>query len=58
MKLILRALMRALFRVSVTGDPAVFSNQRTLIVANHESLLDGVLLALFLDYSICFQLRL
>jgi acyl-[acyl-carrier-protein]-phospholipid O-acyltransferase/long-chain-fatty-acid--[acyl-carrier-protein] ligase len=50
----LRALMRVLFRVTVTGDPAVFHNDRTLIVANHESFLDGVLLALFLPVAATF----
>ena len=53
-KSILRALMRALFRVRVTGDCAVFANDRTLIVANHESLLDGFLLALFLPVRATF----
>jgi acyl-[acyl-carrier-protein]-phospholipid O-acyltransferase / long-chain-fatty-acid--[acyl-carrier-protein] ligase len=46
--------MRVLFRVTVTGDPAVFHNDRTLIVANHESLLDGLLLALFLPVAATF----
>jgi acyl-[acyl-carrier-protein]-phospholipid O-acyltransferase / long-chain-fatty-acid--[acyl-carrier-protein] ligase len=46
--------MRALFRVRVIGGFAGFSNSRTLIVANHESLLDGFLLALFLPVSATF----
>jgi acyl-[acyl-carrier-protein]-phospholipid O-acyltransferase / long-chain-fatty-acid--[acyl-carrier-protein] ligase len=53
-KSMLRALMRALFRVRVSGDSAVFANDRTLIVANHESLLDGFLLALFLPVRATF----
>jgi acyl-[acyl-carrier-protein]-phospholipid O-acyltransferase/long-chain-fatty-acid--[acyl-carrier-protein] ligase len=52
-KSLVRALMRALFRVKVTGNLAL-SNQRTLIVANHESLLDGFLLALFLPIEATF----
>jgi acyl-[acyl-carrier-protein]-phospholipid O-acyltransferase / long-chain-fatty-acid--[acyl-carrier-protein] ligase len=53
-KSMLRMLLRALFHVRVTGDSAVFDNDRTLIVANHESLIDGVLLGLFLPVSATF----
>ena len=49
-----RALMRLLFRVSITGDPAVFTNARTLIVANHESFLDGLLMGVFLPVEATF----
>ena len=45
---VLRSLMRLLFRVTFHGDANEFVNERTLIVANHESFLDGLLLALFL----------
>jgi 1-acyl-sn-glycerol-3-phosphate acyltransferase len=44
----LRSVLRLLFRISITGDTGSFRNERTLIVANHESLIDGLLLALFL----------
>jgi acyl-[acyl-carrier-protein]-phospholipid O-acyltransferase/long-chain-fatty-acid--[acyl-carrier-protein] ligase len=50
----LRGLLRLLFRLSITGDPASFHNERTLIVANHESFLDGLLLALFLPVRATF----
>jgi acyl-[acyl-carrier-protein]-phospholipid O-acyltransferase/long-chain-fatty-acid--[acyl-carrier-protein] ligase len=50
----LRLLARALFRVHVYGDVRVFSSERTLIVANHESLIDGLLLALFLPVHATF----
>ncbi|HMH29710.1 MAG TPA: bifunctional acyl-ACP--phospholipid O-acyltransferase/long-chain-fatty-acid--ACP ligase [Steroidobacteraceae bacterium] len=53
-KRFLRLLARALFRVDVYGDFGVFSNERTLIVANHESLIDGLLLALFLPVRATF----
>ena len=53
-KLLLRAILRPLFRVDVTGDPGVFANDRTLIVANHESLLDGLLLGVFLPVDAVF----
>lgn len=46
--------MRLLFRVSVTGNSESLNNERTLIVANHESLLDGPLLALFLPVAATF----
>jgi acyl-[acyl-carrier-protein]-phospholipid O-acyltransferase / long-chain-fatty-acid--[acyl-carrier-protein] ligase len=54
MKAFLRALLRILFRVGINGDPNVFKNPRTLIVANHESFLDGLLLAVFLPVSATF----
>ena len=50
----LRVLLRLLFRLSITGDRTSFHNERTLIVANHESFLDGLLLALFLPVRATF----
>jgi acyl-[acyl-carrier-protein]-phospholipid O-acyltransferase/long-chain-fatty-acid--[acyl-carrier-protein] ligase len=50
----LRGFLRLLFRLSVAGDAASFHNERTLIVANHESFLDGLLLALFLPVRATF----
>ena len=43
-----RAILKVLFRVRLDGAAAEFDNERTLIVANHESFLDGLLLAAFL----------
>jgi len=43
-KFLLRVILRPLFRVRVSGDPNLLKNERTLIVANHESFLDGALL--------------
>jgi acyl-[acyl-carrier-protein]-phospholipid O-acyltransferase/long-chain-fatty-acid--[acyl-carrier-protein] ligase len=54
LKTVLRLLMQVLFRVRVTGDSNSFYNARTLIVANHESFLDGVLLGLFLPVNATF----
>ena len=34
---LLRLVLRLVFRVEMTGDTSVFVNERTLIVANHES---------------------
>ena len=50
----LRGLLRVLFRLSISGSPASFHNERTLIVANHESLIDGLLLALFMPVRATF----
>ena len=51
---LLRLLFRPLFRVQITGDPQQFNNDRTLIVANHESFLDGMLLGAFLPVAATF----
>jgi len=51
---ILRIIARVLFRVRVYGDTGSFVNERTLIVANHESLIDGLLLGLFLPVHATF----
>jgi acyl-[acyl-carrier-protein]-phospholipid O-acyltransferase/long-chain-fatty-acid--[acyl-carrier-protein] ligase len=51
---ILRLLLRPLFRVRMTGDRSAFDNPRTLIVANHESFIDGLLLAVFLPIEATF----
>ncbi len=45
---LLRLLLRALLRVRLEGDLAGLENGRRLVVANHDSLFDGVLLGLFL----------
>jgi acyl-[acyl-carrier-protein]-phospholipid O-acyltransferase / long-chain-fatty-acid--[acyl-carrier-protein] ligase len=53
-RFLLRTLLGPLFRVQVSGDRGVFNNQRTLIVANHESFLDGALLGAFLPVEAVF----
>ena len=53
-RFLLRTLLGPLFRVRVSGDPGVFNNERTLIVANHESFLDGALLGAFLPVEAVF----
>ena len=54
LRFLLRVLLRPLFRVELSGDPGEFANERTLIVANHESFLDGVLLGGFLPVGAIF----
>jgi len=50
----LRAVAKVLFRINLRGEAGAFVNERTLIVANHESFLDGLLLALFLPVDATF----
>jgi acyl-[acyl-carrier-protein]-phospholipid O-acyltransferase/long-chain-fatty-acid--[acyl-carrier-protein] ligase len=54
LRIILRNLATLLYRVHVKGDATVFSGSRLLIVANHESFLDGLLLGLFLPITPVF----
>ena len=58
MRTLLRPLLRALamlcFRVDVHFRQSDFSHSRLLIVANHESFLDGLLLGLFLPIDPVF----
>ena len=54
LKAFVRLVCRLLFRVEVHGDPSVLDNPRTLVIANHESFLDGPLLALFLPLKSTF----
>lgn len=51
---ILRKISALLYGVRVQGDLAGFSASRLLIVANHESFLDGLLLGLFLPVDPVF----
>ena len=54
LRLLLRLLLRPLFRLRITGNTEVFTNERTLIVANHESFVDGLLLGVFLPVDATF----
>ncbi|MDR2213368.1 MAG: bifunctional acyl-ACP--phospholipid O-acyltransferase/long-chain-fatty-acid--ACP ligase [Pseudomonadales bacterium] len=51
-RILLRALARLLFRVRVRGmenaAPQGVNSERLLVIANHESFLDGIMLGLFL----------
>ncbi len=48
MRSILKLIFRILFRVRLIGDSAPLAAGGVLVIANHDSLLDGVLLGLFL----------
>ena len=52
--LILRNLCRVLFRIRCSGGIQQPANGRLLVVANHESFLDGLLLGLFLPIDPVF----
>ena len=54
LKTILRALLKVLFRIERVGDTEVFNNPRTLIVANHESFIDGLLIGLLVPVDAMF----
>ena len=51
---LLRGLARLLFRIDIQFRQSDFSHERLLIVANHESFLDGLLLGLFLPIDPVF----
>ena len=53
-KTLARILFKALFRVQLSGQPSTFINTRTLIVANHESFIDGLLLGLMMPVEAVF----
>ncbi|MGH8245000.1 MAG: 1-acyl-sn-glycerol-3-phosphate acyltransferase, partial [Gammaproteobacteria bacterium] len=54
LKSIVRALLKVLFRVEVEGDSSHFVRPRLLVIANHQSFLDGVILAAFLPIDPVF----
>ena len=53
-KALLRIVLKAVFRVKLIGDVSTFVNTRTLVVANHESFLDGLLLGLMMPVDAIF----
>ena len=54
LKAILRLCCRILFRVELRGYSSLPNTQKLLIIANHESFLDGLLLGLFLPMRATF----
>lgn len=53
-RFILRRLTRILFSVRIKGGMEAFDTRRLLIIANHESFLDGLLLGLYLPVDPVF----
>jgi acyl-[acyl-carrier-protein]-phospholipid O-acyltransferase/long-chain-fatty-acid--[acyl-carrier-protein] ligase len=51
---LLRLISRLLFRVEVRGQTNIPSATKLLVIANHESFLDGLLLGLFLPFRATF----
>ncbi|MEZ0315639.1 MAG: 1-acyl-sn-glycerol-3-phosphate acyltransferase, partial [Methylophilaceae bacterium] len=51
---ILRFISKILFRIEVSGKQHVPDHGKLLIIANHESFLDGLLLGLFLPVRATF----
>jgi len=51
---VLRILLQLLFRVRITGMDKNINTKHLLIIANHESFLDGLLLGLFLPFNPVF----
>jgi acyl-[acyl-carrier-protein]-phospholipid O-acyltransferase / long-chain-fatty-acid--[acyl-carrier-protein] ligase len=57
-KFLLRGLLKTLYRVEVTGlDNYYMAGNRVLIIANHTSLLDGILLYLWLPETPTFAIN-
>lgn len=53
-KSVLKSFFRLLFRVRLTGQPPAPGAGKLLVIANHESFLDGLLLGLFLPFRATF----
>jgi acyl-[acyl-carrier-protein]-phospholipid O-acyltransferase/long-chain-fatty-acid--[acyl-carrier-protein] ligase len=48
MRRLLKLVFRIAFRLRISGNPSILDAGKVLVVANHESLIDAVLLGLFL----------
>jgi acyl-[acyl-carrier-protein]-phospholipid O-acyltransferase/long-chain-fatty-acid--[acyl-carrier-protein] ligase len=53
-RLLVKTLLKLVFRVRVEGDARPLNDERVLVVANHESFLDGLLLAVFMPVNTTF----
>lgn len=53
-KATLRGILSLLYRVELKGDIKHLQHEKTLVVANHQSLLDGLLLAIYLPIDATF----
>jgi acyl-[acyl-carrier-protein]-phospholipid O-acyltransferase/long-chain-fatty-acid--[acyl-carrier-protein] ligase len=57
MRAVLKAVCGVLFRVRIDGSMAGVDTRRLLVIANHESFLDGLLLGLFLPVDPVFVIH-
>src|SRR5262245_49353140 len=58
MRLLLRSALRVIYRVRVTGvENYASAGERVLIIANHTSFLDAVLLAAFMPDRLTFAIN-
>lgn len=53
-KIVLRLFFRLLFRIRLQGPQHSPAGGKLLVIANHESFLDGLLLGLFLPFRATF----
>lgn len=57
-KSLFRLLLRALYRVKCEGfENITAAGSKVLIISNHTSLLDGILIAAFMPKSVCFAIN-
>lgn len=54
LRAVLRLIARALFRIEVRGNANLPPTGKLLVIANHESFLDGLLIGLFLPFRATF----
>lgn len=54
---LLRFISRLLFRIKIHGEVRAAENGKLLIIANHESFLDGLLIGLFLPFRATFVIH-
>lgn len=57
MKYLLRALLRLLFRTSIVGRERLVTNEPTILMPNHVSFLDAVILYAYLPASTCYVIN-
>ncbi len=57
LKTLLKLVFKGLFRIKINGQYQAFGQEKTLIIANHQSFLDGIILGLFLPVSPIFVIN-
>lgn len=54
LRLVLKIIFKLLFRIRTIGFDKPFNTQKLIVIANHESFMDGLLLALYLPFDPVF----